>query len=641
MNALDITGPIQLEDGEYTVAEHSAALVKLRCTATGQYSTLHWAELSQRLVGLPPAAFAGARLIESLSDNQQRRTLTLSDHLREITTGQHPNLATPRPQFDPTTTTQEQRVQAKILELEATELKMSRSTLMAKLSAFKSAGESALIDGRALHGKPSVTEQKRRVADALCSVIASQVKESTGTAQRLIHLVRLELIREFGAEAPEMPSERSMYRLIEQYTDGKHTLGSAKTRRSLANRPDRPFAKTGQVLPGAEVQLDSTPLDVMVKVPGGEAQKPTLTIMLDVATRSILAYSFRLVAAKAIDHVGLIAQALTPNQNKPDNTVFRDMVMQQNPGCKLLPREELERLARHRPFVYPRALVIDNGKDFKSNATLRAAEAFHMRVLFSPPRTPTSKPMVERMFKSIYDGFTQYLPGYTARGVEYRGTDIEKRTDLFDVYAVQELFHDWVLNVWQNDVHGGMRDPLHPAVKFSPNQMAAAAAEVTGSINIPLSPTQYLQMLPSIRKTLTSTGFRHANHFYDSPELHQFRGREKFMVLHYDPYNPYAIWAKAPDGSFIECTTRDWNALNSPFFADFQPDASDPTAAERRLAERAEVALVGATLAGTPIHQLPTPERPALLALSPFDFDDDEDDDSDELHEFDPEGNNS
>ena len=641
MTTLDITAPIQLDDGEYTVVEHSAALVKLRSTATGQYSTIHWAELSQRLVGLPPAVFADARLIESLSDTQQRRTLTLSDHLREITTGQHPNVATPRAQFDPATTTQEQRVQAKLLELQATELKMARSTLMAKLSAFKNAGESALIDGRALHGKPSVTVQKKQIADALSSVIASQENESTGTAQRLIHLTRLELIREFGTEAPEMPSERSMYRLIELYTDRKHTLGSAKTRRSLANRPDRPFAKTGQILPGAEVQLDSTPLDVMVKVPGGEPQKPTLTIMLDVATRSILAYSFRLVATKAIDHVGLIAQALTPTQNKPDNTLFRDMVMLQNPGCKLLPKEDLERLARHRPFVYPRTLVIDNGKDFKSNATLRAAEAFHMRVIFSPPRTPTSKPMVERMFGTIYDEFTLYLPGFTARGVEYRGTDIEKRTDLLDVYAVQELFHDWVLNVWQNNLHCGMRDPLHPTVKFSPNQMAAAAAEVTGSINIPLSPTQYLQLLPSIKKTLTSTGFRHANHFYDSPELHQFRGREKFMILHYDPYNPSAIWVKAPDGSFIECTTRDWNAINSPFFAAFQPDEPDATDAERRLRERAEVALVGATLAGTPIHRPPTPAHHPMSKLSPFAFHEDEDDSEEEIHEFDPEGNPS
>ena len=599
---------------------------------------MHLAELAQRLVDLPSASFTNARIIGSLSDKQQHRTLTLSDHLREITTGQHPSVPTPRPQFNPATTTQEQRVQAKLLELEATDLRMARSTLMAKLAAFKFAGETALVDGRALHAKPSHSEERQAVVTALCGVIAAQLTESTGTAQRVIHLTRVELLNQYGADAPPMPSERTMYRLIAKYTDGKHTFGSAKTRQSLGNRPDRPFAKHGQVLPGAEVQLDSTPMDIMIKVPGGKPQRPTLTIMIDVATHSILAYSFRLVATKAIDHVGLIAQALTPIQNQPDRTLFRDMVMQQNPGCILLPPEDLARLARHRPFVYPRTLVIDNGKDFKSNATLRAAETFRMRVIFSPPRTPTTKSSVERMFKSIFTMFTQYLPGFTGRGVEYRGADIDKRTDLLDIYALQELFHDWVLNVWQNRPHGTMRDPLHPSVTFSPNQMAAAAAEVTGSINIPLNRDQYLELLPTVKKVLTSTGFRHANYFYDSPELHQFRGIERSMVLHYDPYLPSAIWVKNPNGGFIECPTRDWNALDNPFFAAFQPDKSDPTAAEKRLSERAEVALVGATLAGTPLHQHPVPPQ---NALSPIDFDDDDDDTTEELHEFDPEGNPS
>ena len=634
MPTLDITVPIELDDGQYAFIQQSAGLVKMRSTATGQYVTMHLAELSQRVVGLEPAPIADGRLIGSLSDTQQRRTLTLSDHLREITTGENPNVSKPRAQFDPETTTQEQRVQSKLLELEATELKMARSTLMSKLSAFKKAGETALIDGRALTGKHSASQDRRQVIEALCDVIAAQRGESTGTNQRLIHLTRAELTLQYGADAPQLPSQRTMYRLIENYTRNKHTTGSAKTRRSLADRPDRPHAKHVQVLPGAEVQLDSTPLDLLVKVPNGKPQRPTLTIMIDVATRSILAYSFRLVATKSVDHVGLIAQALTPIQNQPDRSRFRDMVQLQNPTCTLLGSDDLARLAHHRPYVYPRILVIDNGKDFKSTPTLRAAEAFHMRVIFSPPRTPTSKSIVERMFKTIGTLFTQYLPGYVGRGVEFRGEDIEKRDDLLDIYAVQELFHDWVLNVWQNLSHTSLQDPLHPTVRFSPNQMAAAAAAATGTIDIPLSRNQYLALLPSTKKALTSTGLRHANHFYDSPELHQFRGRENSMVLHYDPYNPSAVWAKAPDGSFIECTIRDWNAQNSPFFAAFQPDSTEPTEAETRLTQRAEVALVGATLAGTPLHQLPTPARPALM---PADFD--EDDDAEELSEFDPEGN--
>jgi len=638
MPRLDITTTIHLDDGEYTFIELRGALVKLRSDSTGKYVTMHLTEVSQRVVGMEPSVFADARLIEALSDKQQTRTLTIGDHLREIITGDNPNVNRPRPQFDPATTTQEERVQAKLAELEATDLKMVRSTLMRKLRAFKTAGDTAIIDGRALHGKLTPQQESIQIIEALCTVIGAQRGESTGTAQRLIDLTGKELALQYGAEAPKLPSERTMYRLIKTYTHNKHTTGSAKTRRSLADRPDHPFAKSTRMLPGAEVQLDSTPLDILVKVPGSKPQRPTLTIMIDVATRSILAYSFRLVAAKSVDHVGLIAQALTPIQNQPDRTRFREMVQLQNPGHKLLGADELARLALHRPFVYPRVLVIDNGKDFKSTPTLRAADAFQMRVIFSPPRTPTSKSIVERMFRTIKDMFVQYLVGFTGGSVEFRGEDIEKRDDLLDIYAVQELFHDWVLNVWQNKPHGSLKDPLHAGVHFSPNQMAAAAASVVGGIDIPLTRNDFIALLPSARKALTPTGFRESNHFYDAPELHQFRGREKSMVIHRDPYNPAAVWAKAPDGSFIECPIRDWNAANSPFFAQLQPDGAEMSNAARLVEQRAEVALIGSTLAGTPLHQVPTN---APLELLPADFDEDDEEDDDELFEFNPEGNYS
>ncbi|WP_104088713.1 Mu transposase C-terminal domain-containing protein [Cryobacterium sp. N19] len=641
MPTLDISKPIELDDGEYIVLEQRASLIKMRSTATGEYVTMHLAELAQRVVGLMPMSVHDARVIESLSDTQQHKTLTLSDHLREIVTGEHPNVKTPRPQYNPATTTQEQRVQAKLVELEADEmLHMSRSTLMAKLSAFKKSGNTGIVDGRSLTGKYPHTTDRTKVIEALCVVIAGQRGASTGTAQRLIKLTREELIMQYASDAPELPSQRTMYRLIELYTYNKHTTGSSKTRRSLADRPDRPFSKNIQLLPGAEVQLDSTPLDLLVKVPDDRPQRPTLTIMVDVATRSILAYSFRLVATKSVDHIGLIAQALTPLQNQPDRSRFRAMVEQQNKKCKLLENDELTRLANHRPFIYPRTLVIDNGKDFKATPTIHTAESFGMRVTFSPPRTPTTKSIVERQFKSIRTMFTQHLPGYVGQSVEYRGDDIDKSTDLLDIYAVQELFHDWVLNVWQNRPHSGLRDPLHPATSFSPNQMAAAAAAAIGSIDIPLNRDSYMALLPFKRRALTSTGFRHDNHFYDAPELHAFRGQERFMNVHFDPYNPSAVWAQAPDGSFIECAVKDWNASKSPFFASIQPDI-DPTEADARRAQidarlerRAEVALVSATLAGTPLHQLPTSPQ---LDLTPVDFD--ADDDTDELLELDAEGN--
>lgn len=153
---------------------------------------------------------------------------------------------------------------------------------------------------------------------------------------------------------------------------------------------------------------------------------------------------------------------------------------------------------------------------------------------------------------------------------------------------------------------------------------------------IPLTRQNYLALLPFERRVLSSTGFEAFNHSYDSPELHHYRGRERTMRIYYDPYNPSVVWARPADGTFIECPVRDWNAMNRPFFGLMTPDGSDLTDIDPELAQRGEVALVSSMLAGTHLHQAPTPAPTALL---PTDFDDD--DNVEPLSEFTTESDQS
>ena len=70
-----------------------------------------------------------------------------------------------------------------------------------------------------------------------------------------------------------MPSDRTLYRLFGTLAHGRHATGSASTRRSLAGRPQGMFGSLPVAAPGEVVQIDSTPLDVLVLlddgVPGG------------------------------------------------------------------------------------------------------------------------------------------------------------------------------------------------------------------------------------------------------------------------------------------------------------------------------------------------------------------------------------
>jgi putative transposase len=87
--------------------------------------------------------------------------------------------------------------------------------------------------------------------------------------------------------------ERTFYRLVDRLSSGKHTFGSARTRRTLAKQPDGPFGTVNALRPGEWMQVDSTPLDVRVVLDNGLVDRVELTWLIDVATRSIPAAVLR------------------------------------------------------------------------------------------------------------------------------------------------------------------------------------------------------------------------------------------------------------------------------------------------------------------------------------------------------------
>ena len=92
----------------------------------------------------------------------------------------------------------------------------------------------------------------------------------------------------------------------------RHSFGNATTRRTQANRPDRAYGHQVPSRPGQLVEIDSTPLDVLVLYPDGGSGRVDLTIALDIATRTILAAVLSPVAAKAVDAALMLARAMTP-----------------------------------------------------------------------------------------------------------------------------------------------------------------------------------------------------------------------------------------------------------------------------------------------------------------------------------------
>jgi len=144
-----------------------------------------------------------------------------------------------------------------------------------------------LVDG--LASRTFDRDVDPRLLAAIATAVAGETDRSTGTVTRWRRQVEHILTTDHGIDEPAtlIPPRSTFYRLVAQVAAGRHTFGSAPTRRSLAQRPEGPFGAVTVLRPGEWVHIDSTPVDVRVLLDDGTVDRAELTWMIDIATRSI------------------------------------------------------------------------------------------------------------------------------------------------------------------------------------------------------------------------------------------------------------------------------------------------------------------------------------------------------------------
>jgi hypothetical protein len=163
---------------------------------------------------------------------------------------------------------------------------------------------------------------------------------------------------EHGAGTVGMPSRASLYRLFSSLSAGRHVTGSARTRRSLASRPDGPFSTLQPSAPGELMEIDSTPLDVLVRLDDGVEGRAELTAMIDVATRMVTAAVLQ-PSAKAADASVLLARTVTPEPMRPGWAKALAMSASALPHRRLSDIDACMEAAAARPVIIPDTIVAD------------------------------------------------------------------------------------------------------------------------------------------------------------------------------------------------------------------------------------------------------------------------------------------
>ena len=308
------------------------------------------------------------------------------------------------------------------------------------------------------------------VAGAMEQAIAEATDESSRTATFIVWRTR-QILTEQGQSDRE-PSRATMFRLFSRLSAARHTTGSAATRRSLAGRPQRMFSQAYPAAPGELMEIDSTPLDVLVLLDDGVPGRVELTGMIDVATRTVPAAVLR-PSTRSVDASVLLARALTPEPMRPGWPASLAMAHSALPYDRLLGIDERLRHAAARPVIVPDTIVIDHGSVFVSDNFRSSCR--HLGISIQPAHlaTGSDKPHIEKMFSSLATLFCQFAVGYLGRSADRRGRRVEERP-LWSLMQMQDLLDEWLISVWQNRAHDGLRDPLHPQRAFSPNQKYAA-----------------------------------------------------------------------------------------------------------------------------------------------------------------------
>jgi putative transposase len=538
-------------------------------------------------------------------------------HLAEVVYGLPPDApagARPKPQYDPERTSLTAREKAKAAELAAAGRPVPVSTLKHRRQRWEARGLAGLVDHRVAKRMQPAGRVDERVVAAMRQAIEEAASDSSRTASFVIWRTREILVRD-GADA-KVPSERTLYRLFGRLAHGKHTTGSASTRRSLAGRPAGMFGALPVAAPGELVQIDSTPLDVLALLDDGVPGRVELTGMIDVATRVVPAAVLR-PTARSVDAGVLMARALTPEPMRPGWPEALKMARSVLPYDRLLSVDERFRHAAAKPVIIPDTIVIDHGSVFVS-ASFRAA-CRHLGISIQPAHLASGaeKPHIERYFGSVGSLFCQFVSGYAGRSPDRRGRHVEGQP-LWSMLELQELLDEWLIACWLNRPHDGLRDPEHPGRAFTPNEKYATLVETAGYVPVALGPDDYIELLPAAWRAVNAYGIKLNRRSYDSEQLNPLRlqpsgVREKknLWEIRHDPYDVSRIFVRGPDG-WITVFWKHLDRAPVPFGELAWDHARRHLVTEGRFATEEQIADAVATLLRRAHHGPEDREKPKM-----------------------------
>jgi transposase InsO family protein len=376
-----------------------------------------------------------------------------------------------------------------------------------------------LVDERKVNGRGSTVDGRWEHAARL--VLARQVTASTPTAGAVLRAIDGLLDEQYGPGVVSRPSTATAYRHLKVLAKGTNAVtGSAKGRRSIADRPQGAYGRLRATRPGEYIVLDTQDLDVFAMEPVTcRWVRAQLTVAQDLFTRCIVGLRVTPVSTKAVDVAGVLYQAVVPRPAPaqwpveacwPYHGVPQQLVFTEDGQPAGL------------PVCAPETLVVDHGKVFLSAHVISVCTRLGISIQPAQPHKPTDKPTVERFFKTLREGLVQYLPAYKGPDIYSRGERVEDAAFLF-IHELEDVIREWVACVYHRDKHDGLSVPQWPDLTLSPNEMFEIGVATAGLLRLLPTPELAYDFLAVQARTIQHYGVEVNGLRYNGPGLDGYR----------------------------------------------------------------------------------------------------------------------
>ncbi len=311
--------------------------------------------------------------------------------------------------------------------------------------------ESKFIPMWCLRGGKGKSRQHEEVQRLMEEVITNEYMTSAKKSINACHQIlsaridQLNQLRPASAQL-KIPCRNTFERQIAKAYEGYEAY-ALRNSKSAADKKYRSSSRNTESWGFMQcVEVDHTPLDVMVidKSSGLVLGRPRLTMMIEWKTRCCIGFTIGFEGTSTHTVLECVKAAV---RHKGDI------------------RERYPSIENEWPcWGMPQYLKLDNGSEFHSSTFRLSMAEMGIDLIYCPRKEAWFKGRVERLLKTVNHSLISTLPGATFTQLYNRvtGNDPSKYAVL-DIETLREIIHIWVIDVYHQTYHSGIKSTPHKA----------------------------------------------------------------------------------------------------------------------------------------------------------------------------------